>query len=79
MMASDAIFKRNIFSQNSYLLRTIVENVPLATEGGTLKPHITCVQLWGQSFPHVHRFSLKEINVPRYMSNILIGDYGHRG
>lgn len=79
MMANGDIPERSIFSQNSYLLRTIVENVPIATEGGTLKPHITCVQLWGQSFPYAQRFPLNGINVLRSMSNILTGDYGRRG
>lgn len=79
MMASGDTSKRNHFSPDLYLLRTIVENVPIATEGGTIKPHITCVQLWGQSFPHAHRFPHNGINVLRSMSKILIGDYGRRG
>lgn len=78
-MANDDIPKRNFFSQDSYVLRTIVENVPIAIEGRTSKPHITCVQLWGQSFPNAHRVPLNGINVLYSKSNILIGDYGRRG
>lgn len=36
-------------SYGSYVLRAIVDSVPLASEGGSKNPQITCVELWGQS------------------------------
>lgn len=36
-------------SDGSYVLRTIVDSVPLASEVGSKIPQITCVELWGQS------------------------------
>ena len=42
--------RTKLASDGSYVLRPIVNNVPLASESSTKKPHITCVELWGQSF-----------------------------
>lgn len=40
---------KKAYSDGSYVLRTIVESVPLASEAGSKNPQITCVELWGQS------------------------------
>lgn len=42
-----------VSSDGSYVLRAIVDNVPLASEVGSKNPQITCVELWGQSSTHV--------------------------
>lgn len=42
-----------VSSDGSYVLRAIVDNVPLASEVGSKNPQITCVELWGQSSIHV--------------------------
>lgn len=40
---------KKVSADGSYVLRTIVDSVPLASELGWKTPRITCVELWGQS------------------------------
>lgn len=36
------------YDVRTYVLRTLVNDIPLAPEGSSTKSRITCVELWGQ-------------------------------
>ena len=40
--------RKPLDSSRSYILRSLVEELPLSAEGQATDIHITCVELWGQ-------------------------------
>lgn len=45
---SPSIGRQTPSEDGSYVLRLLVKDVPLASEGSSTMPQISCVELWGQ-------------------------------